>query len=177
MFIFRRSIAGPVVALTFLAVLVVADAQFDVNPRRTPLGDDAPDAIRRAVTVALGAASDSPAPARPGAYTRTPASERYHARRRVQTMNTGVTDMADDKSKGTTGEGTSDEDIGRPGPWGEGRYQQRGGRIDVSVQTPPGTVPNADTRVSKPVTLKDYEFPGQEAHTDKDGDVILPGGD
>jgi hypothetical protein len=31
MFIFRRSIAGPLVALTLLAALVVADAQFDVN--------------------------------------------------------------------------------------------------------------------------------------------------
>ena len=95
----------------------------------------------------------------------------------MQSMDTGVKDMAEDKGKGTTGEGTCDEDIGRPGPWGEGRYQQRGGRIDVSVQTPPGTVPNADTRVSKPVTRKDYEFPGQEAHTDKDGDTEPPGGD
>lgn len=31
MFIFRRSIAGPLVALTLLAVLVVADTLFDVS--------------------------------------------------------------------------------------------------------------------------------------------------
>ena len=68
---------------------------------------------------------------------------------------------------------TTDEDIGRPGPWSEGRYQRRGDPLDQSVRTPPGTVPNPDTRISTPVTRKDYEFPGQEDH----GDADPPGGD
>ena len=55
-------------------------------------------------------------------------------------------------SKGTTGEG-----IGRPEPWGEGRYQKAGQSVDESVRTPPGIVPNAYKRSSTPVTRKDYE--------------------
>jgi hypothetical protein len=53
--------------------------------------------------------------------------------------------------------GTTDEDIGRPGPWGEDRYQQRGQPVDKSVRTPPGQQPNADERGSTPVTQGDYE--------------------
>ena len=56
------------------------------------------------------------------------------------------------KSEGTTG-----EDIGRPGPWGEGRYQEPGQSVDESVRTPPGSVPDADERPSPPVTRQDYE--------------------
>jgi hypothetical protein len=55
------------------------------------------------------------------------------------------------KSNGSTG-----EDIGRPGPWGEGRYQKPGESVDESVRTPPGSVPNSDERPSTPVTRKDY---------------------
>jgi len=55
-------------------------------------------------------------------------------------------------SKGTTGEA-----IGRPEPWGEGRYQKPGQSVDESVRTPPGSVPNAEKRPSTPVTRKDYE--------------------
>jgi hypothetical protein len=72
--------------------------------------------------------------------------------------------MADNK-------GTTDEDIGRPGPWREGRYQRRGQKADQSVKTPPG--PRDPAPPSKPVTRKDYEFPGQEDHKDADP----PGGD
>ena len=57
----------------------------------------------------------------------------------------------------------TDEDIGRPGPWGEGRYQQRGKPVDQSVLTPPGTSPYPEAPVSTPVTRKDYEFPNEEA--------------
>ena len=78
--------------------------------------------------------------------------------------------MADSK-------GTTDEDIGRPGPWREGRYQQGGQPVDRSVRTPPRTSPNPDAPASSPVTRKDYEFPGQEARTDEGGDVEPPGGD
>jgi hypothetical protein len=74
--------------------------------------------------------------------------------------------------------GSSDESIGRPANWREGRYQQRGGPIDQSVnkpsettsephdtvgtQTPPATgKDNAATRQppkgQAPVTRKDYE--------------------
>ena len=57
-------------------------------------------------------------------------------------------------------EGTASEDIGRPGPWGEGRYQKPGQSVDESVRTPPGTVPNADKRTSTPVTRRDYGSSG-----------------
>jgi hypothetical protein len=55
-------------------------------------------------------------------------------------------------------EGSSDEDIGRPGPWREGRYQQPGKSVDESVKTPPGASPTKGP-VSTPVTLEDYEKP------------------
>jgi hypothetical protein len=52
--------------------------------------------------------------------------------------------------------GTAGEDIGRPGPWGEDRYQEAGQPAGVSVKTPPGSVPNADKRGSKPVAQREY---------------------
>ena len=73
--------------------------------------------------------------------------------------------------------GTTDEAIGRPGPVREGRYQQQGQPLDESVQSPPGSDPNPDRPVSKPVTRKDYEFPGEGADRGKSGDADSPGGD
>jgi hypothetical protein len=72
-------------------------------------------------------------------------------------------------------EGTTSEDIGRPGPWGEGRYQKPGQSVDESVRTPPGSAPNADTRPSSPVTRKDYES-SETASPSKDKSE-LPGSD
>jgi hypothetical protein len=72
-------------------------------------------------------------------------------------------------------EGTSGEDIGRPGPWGEGRYQEPGHSVDDSVRTPPGGVPNVDKRSSTPVTRKDYES-AETASAPADKSE-LPGGD
>jgi len=77
----------------------------------------------------------------------------------------------------TETKGTTDEDIGRPGPWREGRYQKGGQPLDQSVRTPAGTSPNPDVPVSTPVTRKDYEFPGEEGHESKDGSSEPPGGD
>jgi len=74
------------------------------------------------------------------------------------------------KSEGTTG-----EDIGRPGPWGEGRYQEPGQSVDESVRTPPGSVPDADRRSSTPVTRKDYE--SAETALPPEDKSELPGGD
>ena len=68
-------------------------------------------------------------------------------------------------------EGTTGEDIGRPGPWGEGRYEKPGQSVEESVRTPRGTVPNADRRSSTPVTRKDYESP------ETIGSTSEPGGD
>jgi hypothetical protein len=70
-------------------------------------------------------------------------------------------------------DGTTDEDIGRPEPWGEGRYQQPGKSVDESVRTPPGSVPDADKRPSAPVTRKDYEIPGTPSSSTSEP----PGGD
>jgi len=74
------------------------------------------------------------------------------------------------KSEGKTG-----EDIGRPGPWGESRYQKPGQSVDESVRTPPGSVPDADKRPSTTVTWKDYES-SETASQSKDKSE-LPGGD
>jgi hypothetical protein len=74
------------------------------------------------------------------------------------------------KSKGTTG-----EDIGRPGPWGEGRYQEPGQSVDESVRTPPGSVPDADKRSSTPVTRHDYEPSGTASPSQDDSESA--GGD
>jgi hypothetical protein len=71
--------------------------------------------------------------------------------------------------------GTSGEDIGRPGPWGEGRYQQAGQPVDESVLTPPGSVPDADKRPSTTVTRRDYVSP-QTASAPEDKSE-WPGGD
>jgi hypothetical protein len=72
-------------------------------------------------------------------------------------------------------EGTTGEDIGRPGPWAEGRYQKPGQSVDESVRTPPGSAPNADKRSSTPVTRKDYE--SSETASPSKGKSEPPGGD
>lgn len=72
-------------------------------------------------------------------------------------------------------EGASGEDIGRPGPWGEGRYQKPGQPVDESVRTPPGSAPNADKRPSTTVTRKDYESPGTASPSNDEAES--PGGD
>jgi hypothetical protein len=69
--------------------------------------------------------------------------------------------------------GPSDEDIGRPGPWGADRYQQPGGKVDQSVLTPPRTSPNPDPVKSTPVTREDYKNKGQEDEPSSEA----PGGD
>jgi hypothetical protein len=74
----------------------------------------------------------------------------------------------------TQSEGSTDEDIGRPGPWSEGRYQQPGQSVDKSVRTPAGTSPNPDAPPSTPVTRKDYELPDSEP---TGGSQESPGGD
>jgi hypothetical protein len=74
------------------------------------------------------------------------------------------------------GKDTADESIGRPEPWGEGRYEKKGQSVEESVLTPPGTVANADKRPSAPVTLKDYESPETASSQPKDRNQ-LPGGD
>ena len=68
-----------------------------------------------------------------------------------------------------------DEAIGRPGPWSERRYRRPGQSVDDSVLTPPGTSPSQNGPVSTPVTRKDYEFPGEEAHSGAESEP--PGGD
>jgi hypothetical protein len=72
-------------------------------------------------------------------------------------------------------EGTSGEDIGRPGPWGEGRYQEPGQSVDDSVRTPAGTVPDADKRPSTTVTRHDYESPDTASAPEDKPEI--PGGD
>jgi hypothetical protein len=51
--------------------------------------------------------------------------------------------------------GSSDEAIGRPDEWREGRYQRGGHSVDRSVEQPPNTDQPRDL-VSTPVTQKDY---------------------
>jgi hypothetical protein len=63
------------------------------------------------------------------------------------------------QSSGSSAEpsGTSDQAIGRPGPWQEGRYEQDGEPVDQSVITPGGDAAAFRDDVSTPVTREDYE--------------------
>ncbi|MDP8984446.1 MAG: hypothetical protein M3N97_05290 [Pseudomonadota bacterium] len=58
-------------------------------------------------------------------------------------------------------QGSSDESIGRPEQWREGRYEQPGkeqpGKPDPSVKRSPRTDEVPPDRVSTPVTEEDYE--------------------
>ena len=53
--------------------------------------------------------------------------------------------------------GSSDESIGRPKHWREGRYQQPGKSVDGSVVTPAESNDRTPGPISTPVTQKDYE--------------------
>ena len=53
--------------------------------------------------------------------------------------------------------GTSNQDIGRPGPWTETRYQRPGESVDDKVDdAAKDAAAKKSTDVSKPVTLEDY---------------------
>jgi hypothetical protein len=65
---------------------------------------------------------------------------------------TAIKDCAMSESKGS-----SDESIGRPKEWREGRYQRPGASVDLSVVKPAQTPDESPDRVSTPVTKKDYE--------------------
>jgi hypothetical protein len=54
-------------------------------------------------------------------------------------------------------QGSSDESIGRPAPWREGRYQQPGKPLAPSVVAPTDEQHQAKDTISTPVTRKDYE--------------------
>jgi hypothetical protein len=55
------------------------------------------------------------------------------------------------------GEGSSDESIGRPKQWREGRYQKPGESIGDSVKAPDKGNRESTDRISTPVTHRDYE--------------------
>jgi len=55
--------------------------------------------------------------------------------------------------------GSSDEAIGRPKEWREGRYQQPGKAVDRSVSDPSQLDDKLPGPASTPVTKKDYEQP------------------
>jgi hypothetical protein len=59
------------------------------------------------------------------------------------------------ETKRDTAVGSSDESIGRPAEWREGRYEKAGAPLDESVERRPGEVP-PDT-MSTTVTEKDYD--------------------
>jgi hypothetical protein len=81
--------------------------------------------------------------------------------------------MADKRETAGNGaaqsQGTVDEAIGRPGPWGENRYEKKDQRLEQSVLTPPGAAPSVDKPASTPVTRRDY--------IGGSGDEETPGGD
>jgi hypothetical protein len=85
---------------------------------------------------------------------------------------------------GAKAKGTADEAIGRPGPWGENRYEKKDQPLDQSVITPPGTSPNEDKPASTPVTRRDYTTSTGGAGTGRAGkcdsgesENNAPGGD
>jgi hypothetical protein len=57
----------------------------------------------------------------------------------------------------TKTDGTSDESIGRPTQWQEGRYEKSGRPIEPSVLKKPGEGGEPPDTTSTPVTRKDYE--------------------
>jgi hypothetical protein len=64
--------------------------------------------------------------------------------------------------KPSAGEGSSDESIGRPKEWREGRYQRAGTPVDQAVNSPDKSDESdksdeATSIESTPVTRKDYE--------------------
>ena len=67
-------------------------------------------------------------------------------------------------------EGTTGEDIGRPGPWGEGRNQKPGQSVDESVRTPSKGKPE-----SPPIKLPNPPDDTQP-ETPKVGSRDAPGG-
>lgn len=50
--------------------------------------------------------------------------------------------------------GSSDQAIGRPGPWREGRYQEKNQPVEETVTKEPQAQP--ETPESKPVSQEDY---------------------
>jgi hypothetical protein len=62
-----------------------------------------------------------------------------------------------DGEKRSSDKGSSDEAIGRPQEWREGRYQQPGKPVDSSVVTPANGEKGRPDTISTPVTRKDYE--------------------
>jgi hypothetical protein len=60
------------------------------------------------------------------------------------------------QNTGTPASGSSDESIGRPREWREGRYQQPGKPVDQSVNDPSQRIKKEDPR-DRPVTREDYE--------------------
>ncbi|MGA2398987.1 MAG: hypothetical protein ABSG30_13100 [Steroidobacteraceae bacterium] len=70
--------------------------------------------------------------------------------------------MQDSKSNpgraGAGKTGSTDESIGRPGNWREGRYQRSGALVDQSVNDPSQqNPPDPPAEREKPVTRRDYE--------------------
>jgi hypothetical protein len=59
------------------------------------------------------------------------------------------------KTRESSAKGSSEEAIGRPDEWREGRYQREGDPVDRSVERSPETDKSHDP-VSTPVTTKDY---------------------
>jgi hypothetical protein len=53
--------------------------------------------------------------------------------------------------------GSSDESIGRPAEWREGRYQQPGKPVDECVRIPVDERNRSREPISTPVTRRDYE--------------------
>jgi hypothetical protein len=63
-----------------------------------------------------------------------------------------------DRAGGSAQTGSTDESIGRPGNWREGRYQRNGARVDQTVNQPSQSTPKSPpAEQQKPVTLRDYE--------------------
>jgi hypothetical protein len=63
-----------------------------------------------------------------------------------------------DRSRGSAQTGSTDESIGRPDNWREGRYQRDGAGVDQAVNQPSQSTPKSPpAEQQKPVTLRDYD--------------------
>ena len=65
--------------------------------------------------------------------------------------------MQDDAKKDDATTGSSDQAIGRPPQWREGRYEKRGKPIEPSVLKKPQEDSGPPDTTSTPVTRQDYE--------------------
>jgi hypothetical protein len=85
-------------------------------------------------------------------------ASRQTRKRERQTRNRNSDPSGPSPSGASAQTGSTDESIGRPENWREGRYQRDGADVDQAVNQPSQSAPKPPpAEQQKPVTLRDYE--------------------